>query len=97
MAEPITRNGGHETFALWHSKKGQQIMDQVVQMVAEKTGLSPDMARQAVTTVLGFLKDKLPGPVAAQVENALNNQAPTDQGSGIVDKAKDALGGLFGQ
>ncbi len=69
-------------------------MDQVINLVAEKTGLSPDMARLAVQTVFGFLKEKLPEPVAAQVEAALNGQNVAEHGGNILDQAKHALGGL---
>ena len=46
-------------------------MEELVQLVSQKTGLSPEHARTAVTTVMGYLKTKLPGPISAQVESAL--------------------------
>jgi hypothetical protein len=46
-------------------------MEELVQLVAQKTGLSPEHARTAVTTVVGYLKTKLPGATGAQLENAL--------------------------
>lgn len=46
-------------------------MNQLVALVASKTGISEDKAATAVTTVLSFLKDRLPAPVAGQVENLL--------------------------
>ena len=60
-------------------------MDELVKMVAKKTGLSEEMAETAVNMVLDYVKKKLPKPVAAQVDAVL--------GSG---NALDALGGLFG-
>ncbi len=60
-------------------------MDEVVKLVVQKTGISEDQARQAVTVVVNFLKGKLPGPIAAQLDGVLNNQG-----------AAGALGGLFG-
>ena len=60
-------------------------MDELVKLVVKKTGLSEDMARQAVETVVGYLKDKLPAPIAAQVDNVLNS-------GGLAQ----GLGGLFG-
>ena len=33
-------------------------MDEVIKMVADKTGISADQAKSAVETVMGFLKDK---------------------------------------
>ena len=48
-------------------------MDELVKLVAQKTGISQDQARTAVTTVLNFLKEKLPAPIAAQVDGVVNN------------------------
>lgn len=60
-------------------------MDELVKMVQQKTGISEDQARQAVTTVLNFLKERLPQPIAAQVDGVINNPG-----------VSSALGGLFG-
>jgi uncharacterized protein (DUF2267 family) len=46
-------------------------MEELIKKVSEKTGISEDQARTAVTTVLGFLKDKLPAPIAGQIENVI--------------------------
>ncbi len=61
-------------------------MDELVNLVVQKTGISQDQARQAVNVVLGFLKERLPAPVAAQVDGVVNN-------SGVTG----AIGGLFGK
>jgi uncharacterized protein (DUF2267 family) len=60
-------------------------MDEVIKLVVEKTGISEEQARQAVETVVGFLKDKLPAPIAAQVDSVL-------EGGGLGN----VLGGLGG-
>lgn len=60
-------------------------MDELIKLVQQKTGISQDQARTAVTTVLNFLKERLPAPIAGQVDNVLNNP-------GIAG----AVGGLFG-
>ncbi|MBN1401179.1 MAG: hypothetical protein JXA74_10105 [Anaerolineae bacterium] len=60
-------------------------MDEVIKLVVDKTGISEENARQAVETVVGFLKDKLPAPIAAQIEGVL-------EGGG----AANVLGGLGG-
>jgi hypothetical protein len=62
-------------------------MDELVNLVAKKTGLSPEMAKTAVTTVINFLKQKLPAPIAAQIDSVLG-------GSG-GNPIEGALGGLF--
>ena len=58
-------------------------MDELVKLVAKKTGLAPDMAKVAVETVVGFLKQKLPAPVASQIDGLLGGSAPADVAKGI--------------
>ena len=73
-------------------------MDELIKKVSERTGISEDKARTAVETVVGFLKDRLPAPIAGQVDNALNSSAGAigSAGDAIADKAGDVLGGLGG-
>jgi hypothetical protein len=42
-------------------------MNEIVHLVAQKTGLSEDKAQQATEVVINYLKDKLPGPLASQL------------------------------
>lgn len=48
-------------------------MDELVKMVAKKTGLTQAQARAAAQAVVGFLKEKLPAPIAAQIDVVLEN------------------------
>ncbi len=64
-------------------------MDELINMVAQRTGLAPEKARTAVDTVVGYLKTKLPGPLAGQIDSALAG------GGGLGDAAKN-LGSKFG-
>ncbi len=66
-------------------------MDELVNQVVQKTGTSQDQANQAVQTVIGFLKDKLPGPIASQLDGIMSGQANP---GGIAGQAGQALGGL---
>jgi len=66
-------------------------MEELVQKVSERTGLSPEKAKTAIDTVVGFLKERLPAPIAGQVDNAL-----AQAGGTIVDKASDLIGGIGG-
>lgn len=63
-------------------------MDELIKLVSQKTGISAEQAKTAVETVLKFLKDKLPAPVASQIEGLLEGKLP--------DISK-GLGGLFGK
>jgi hypothetical protein len=64
------------------------LMDELVKLVSEKTGISAEQARTAVTTVLGFLKDRLPAPIAGQLDGLLS-------GGGLPSDLSQGLGGLF--
>ena len=69
-------------------------MDELVKLVAEKVNIPEEQARTAVNLVVGFLKEKLPKPVAGQIDAFLGG------GSDAVDKAEGVvkgLGGLFGK
>jgi uncharacterized protein (DUF2267 family) len=68
-------------------------MDELVNQVCQKTGISQDQAQQAVQTVIGFLKDKLPAPIASQLDSVLSGQGGA---GGIAGQAGQALGGMFG-
>jgi len=46
-------------------------MDELVKLVSEKTGLSEEMSETTVKLVLDYVKEKLPAPVAAQVDALL--------------------------
>lgn len=76
-------------------------MDDLIKQIQEKTGLPVDKAQDVIETVVGFVADKLPGPIGDQVKNFLGGDgdaadAGGDDGGGLMDKAKDALGGLGG-
>ncbi|MBS1797999.1 MAG: DUF2267 domain-containing protein [Acidobacteria bacterium] len=66
------------------------MMDQLVNTVAEKTGLSPEQAKAAAEAVIGFLKDKLPAPIAGALDGAIGGEG--SGGGGVLD----SLGGMFG-
>lgn len=64
-------------------------MDELIKLVVQKTGISEDQARGAVDTVINFLKQKLPAPIAGQIDGLLSGSAASD--------ALKGLGGLFGK
>lgn len=67
-------------------------MDQLVQQVAQKTGLPEAQAREAVQTVVDFIKQRLPAPIAAQVDGFINSPQADD----VAGQAQQMLGGLLG-
>jgi uncharacterized protein (DUF2267 family) len=62
------------------------LMDELIKLVTTKAGISEAQAKKAVETVLGFLKDKLPGPLADQIDGLLK---------GNVGDVTKGLGGLL--
>ncbi len=67
-------------------------MDELIKLVAQKTGLSEEMAKTAVETVIDFLKKQLPAPIAGRIDDVL-------EGSGVIPSVEDitqGLGGLLG-
>ena len=76
-------------------------MDDLIKTIQEKTGLPVDKAQDVIETVVGFIADKLPGPIGDQVKGFLGDNGEGGDGSGeggggLLDQAKDALGGLGG-
>lgn len=67
-------------------------MDELVKLVSEKAGIPEESARQAVETVIGFLKERLPAPIAGQIDGILQN---VDFGQ--AGNLLSGLGGLFGK
>jgi len=67
-------------------------MDELVQLVSEKAGVSEDQARQAVDTVVEYLKEKLPEPIAGQVDKVLSGTGDVD-----VQGLAQSLGGMLGK
>jgi hypothetical protein len=65
-------------------------MEELIKQVTAKTGISEDQARSAVTTVLDFVKDKLPAPIAGQIDNVIGG------GGGAAGDIASKLGGLLG-
>ena len=69
-------------------------MDELIKLLTEKTGLPEDKARMAADTVIGFLKQRLPGTVGEQLNSILS--APSSPG--LAEKMKgmaESVGSVF--
>jgi len=53
--------------------------------------LSEEQAREVANTVIEFIKGKLPGPIASQLDGLIS------EGGGVLGTITGALGGLFGK
>jgi hypothetical protein len=71
-------------------------VNDLVNLVAQNVGISPDQARMAVDTVLGFLKAKLPDSLAGQLDNIAAGGEAGGAEEGIIDKIKKGVGSLVG-
>lgn len=71
-------------------------MDEIINLVSQKVGIPTDKAQLAVSTVLGYLTDRLPSPIASQLDSAAKGGASKGgMAAGLGDVAKD-VGGMFG-
>jgi hypothetical protein len=65
--------------------------DDLIGMVAEQAGISEDQAKKAVDAVWDFLDDKLPEPLAGQIDKVLAGGDISDLGG-----LGKSLGSMFG-
>lgn len=70
-------------------------MDELIAEVAQRTGLPADKARAAVEAVIAQLKQRLPGPIASELDALV--QGGGAQLSGGLGGLAGELGGLFGK
>ncbi|MFO0851141.1 MAG: hypothetical protein U0871_21680 [Gemmataceae bacterium] len=66
-------------------------MDEVVNHVAQKTGIEAEKVRQALTAAVEFIKGKLPPQFASQVDMFVKGG-----GAGGPRSAAGMMGGLLG-
>jgi len=67
-------------------------MEQLVNLVVEKTGISEEAAQNAVDVIVDFVKEKLPEPISSQLDGLLSGEAAEGEG-GIGGALKGMLGG----
>lgn len=76
-------------------------MHELITLLTEKAGISPEQASKVLDTVKDFVKDKFP-MMAGAVDNLLGSDTKpaaggnADAGGDIADAAKDKLSNLFG-
>jgi hypothetical protein len=66
-------------------------MNELVNLIVQKTGISQENAQKAAQTAIDFLKTKLPAPIAGQVDAVLAGDM-----SGIANQAGEMLKGKLG-
>jgi uncharacterized protein (DUF2267 family) len=64
-------------------------MNELINHLKSRVGLNDEQANSAATTVIEFLKQRLPAPIASQLDSAIAGGAA----EGITDK----IGGILGK
>ena len=70
------------------------MFDELVNRVAERTGLPREQAQTAAETVIGFLKERLPSPIAGALDGVTGSGGKNE--GGMMDHAQGMLGNLGG-
>ena len=65
-------------------------MEELINRVSEKAGITPEQAKAAVETVAGYLKEKVPAPYSSYIDKFMGS----DGGSG--GGLSGMMGGIFG-
>jgi hypothetical protein len=75
-------------------------MEELINLVVQKTGIGQDVAQKAVQVIIDSLKSKLPAPIAAELDAVLTggvsggvNALEAEAGNVL----KSELGGLLGK
>lgn len=68
-------------------------MEKIIKMVSEKAGIPEDKAKTAVETVVNYLKEKLPGGMAGQIDTFLKSDISPE--NTLADSTKGHLGSIF--
>ena len=71
-------------------------MNELINQIAQRTGIGEDKARQAAETVIAFLKTKMPG-AGNQLDSLLQGGGIGEKSGGITEKVKEGLEGVFGK
>lgn len=67
-------------------------MDELVKAISDQTGLPESQARKAAQAAVKFLKEKLPEPIAGQIDGVLDNPNVAKGAEDILKKGMDLFG-----
>ena len=91
---PLGRKGPAD-----YSAQNSKIMDELVNLVVQKTGISQDDARKAVEVIVNALKSRLPAPAASHLDAFISGGLSGGVGAlegEAEEMLKGNLGGFFG-
>jgi hypothetical protein len=79
------------------------MLNELIESVSARTGLSQDQAQAAVEAVIGLLKQRLPAPLAEMLGTMVNTggasaaaAGASGDGGGLAGEAEALLGNLLG-
>ncbi len=67
-------------------------MNELVDMIVKKTGVPAATATTIVNTVIDFLKQKLPTPIASQIDGLMSNDAGAQKAEGMISDLTSKFG-----
>ncbi|KAA3665134.1 MAG: DUF2267 domain-containing protein [Chloroflexi bacterium] len=67
-------------------------MDELVKAIAEQTNLPEAQARKAAEAAVKFMKEKLPEPLAGQIDNLLESPGVADNAENLLNMGKSLFG-----
>lgn len=70
------------------------MQQQLIQQLSQRVGIPPDKAEAAINTVVGYLKEHLPGPVGSQLDKLVSGE---EVQGGALSQAAQSIGGMFGK
>ena len=71
-------------------------MNELIKVVAQRSGISEDKARMAVDTVVSFLKNRAPAGLSGQIDSLIGGGEGAAEG-GMVSGMASKVGGMFGK
>ena len=69
------------------SRERSETMNELINTIVQKTGISQEDAQKTVQVMVGFLKTKMPSPFAAQLDSFLSGSGMPPQ-TGDFQKSK---------
>jgi hypothetical protein len=67
-------------------------MDELAKAIAQQVGIPEAQAKQAAEVAVKFLKEKLPAPLASQIDAALSSAGTTQAAADLLNKGMELLG-----
>jgi len=73
-------------------------MEELIQLVSEKAGITPEQAKDAITTIIDHFKDKLPFGMGDKLESFISADGASGSataGEGVFNDLKGKVSGFF--